>query len=86
MKFRDIQYGILDKDGILALFNICYTQKGIDMAKIKKSVKTLQIYSAAQLKELLTKNGFRVLEQKGIDGYQFNEELTDRILTVAQKL
>lgn len=86
MKFRDIQYGTLDAEGILALFNICYTQKGIEKAKIKKSIKTLQIYSAAQLRELLTKNGFTVLEQKGIDGYLFNKELTNRILTVAQKL
>lgn len=86
MQFRDIQNGTLDTDGILALFNICCTQKGIEKPKIKKCVKTLQIYSATQLKEILTSNGFRVLEQKGIDGYRFNEELTDRILTVAQKL
>lgn len=83
--FRDIQYGTIDTDGILALYNISMVQKGSDKPKISKSIKTLQIYSAAQLKELLNKNGFTVLEQRAIDGSPFNQEQTDRILTIAQK-
>ena len=83
--FRDIQYGTIDSDGILALFNISIVQKDSEKPKISKSTKTLQIYSASQLKEILNKNGFTVLEQRGIDGSSFNQEHTDRILTIAQK-
>ena len=95
--FRDIQYGTINTDGILALYNISIVQKraspgeaqgaheGWQKPKISKSTKTLQIYSATQLKEILTKNGFTVLEQRAIDGSIFTPEQTDRILTVAQK-
>lgn len=83
--FRDIQYGTIDTDGILALFNICLVQKGSEKPKISKSTKTLQIYTTEQLKELLNKNGFTVLEQCGIDGSTFIEDKTDRILTIARK-
>jgi len=86
--FRDIQYGTIDTNGILALYNISFIQKkavpGVAQ-RAKTGIKTLQIYSATQLKELLNKNGFTVLEQIGIDGSPFNPEHTDRILTVAQK-
>lgn len=83
--FRDIQYGIVDTHGILALYNISMVQKRDEKTKISKSIKTLQIYSAHQLKELLNKNGFTVLEQCGIDGSSFSPENTDRILTIAKK-
>lgn len=85
-QFRDIQYSIISNDGILALYTISIVQKGSDNPKISKSVKTLQIYTADQLKELLNKNGFKVLEQCDIDGSKFVEDKTDRILTIAQKL
>ena len=48
-------------------------------------MQTLQIYTADQLKDLLNKNGFKVIEQWGIDGSKFIENRTDRILTIAQK-
>ena len=95
--FRDIQYGTIDTEGILALYNISFVQKralpagaqraqeGSEKPKISKSTKTLQIYSAGPLKEILHKNDFIVLEQCGIDGSAFNNEQTDRILTIAQK-
>lgn len=84
--FRDIQYATIDEQGILALHNICFVQKGTEKTKTSKSIKTLQIYSAAQLNELLSKNGFTIIEQTGIDGQPFFEHTTDRILMVAQKL
>jgi 2-polyprenyl-3-methyl-5-hydroxy-6-metoxy-1,4-benzoquinol methylase len=84
--FRDIQYATLDEQGILALHNICFLQKGNEKTKVSKSVKTLQIYSAADLKALLSKNSFKIIEQTGIDGQPFFENTTDRILIVAQKL
>lgn len=84
--FRDIQYATIDEQGILALHNICFVQKGTEKTKTSKSIKTLQIYSAAQLKELLSKNGFTIIEQTGIDAQPFFENTTDRILIVAKKL
>lgn len=85
-QFRDIQYSIISNDGILALYTISIGQKSSENPKISKSVKTLQIYTADQLKELLNKNGFKVLDQSDIDGSKFVEDKTDRILTIAQKL
>lgn len=96
--FRDIQYSVVNSEGILAFHTTSIVQKRAqpDVAqktlahseklKISKSLKTLQIYTADQLKELLNKNGFKVLEQIGIDGSEFNENRTDRILTIAQKI
>jgi hypothetical protein len=96
-RFRDIQYSIIDTDGTLTFYTTSIVQKrasaglahgvqmGYEKPKITKSAQTLQIYTADQLKELLNKNGFKVIEQCGIDGSQFVEDETDRILTVAQK-
>lgn len=83
--FRDIQYATLDDQGILALQNICFVHKA-QKTNLSKSVKTLQIYSAAQLKTLLNKNGFETIEFMGIDGGPFFENETNRILILAQKL
>ena len=84
-RFRDIQYSIIYTDGILTFYTTSIIQKGSEKPKIKKSAQTLQIYTADQLKELLNKNGFKVIEQCGIDGSKFVEDKTDRILTIAQK-
>lgn len=83
--FRDIQYATIDEHGILALHNICFVHKAQN-TKVSKSVKTLQIYSAAQLKTLLNKNGFETIELMAIDGGPFFENETNRILILAQKL
>lgn len=85
-KFRDIQYGIITPDGILAFYTTSIIQKNSQKPKISKSLKTLQIYTAGQLQGLLKRTGFKVLEQCGIDGAPFVEERTDRILTIAQKI
>lgn len=95
--YRDIQYSIVNTEGILAFHTTSIVQKrklpGLpqeaqsdEKIKISKSLKTLQIYTAEQLKELLNKNGFKVLEQCDIDGSQFVEDRTDRILTIARKI
>lgn len=84
-KIREIQYSTIDKDGILASFTISYEQRGYNKPKISRSRQTLQVYTAEQLKEMLQKNGFRVLEQCGIEGSRFIENETDRIVTIAQK-
>ncbi|CAN5190070.1 hypothetical protein BH09DEP1_BH09DEP1_0600 [soil metagenome] len=96
-QFRDIQYSTINADGILAFYTTSIIQKravpGVaqgaqtdsETPKISKSIKTLQIYTAVQLQEMLNKNGFTVLEQCAIDGSKFDEHKTDRILTIARK-
>jgi ubiquinone/menaquinone biosynthesis C-methylase UbiE len=84
-KIRVIQYSTIDKDGILASYTIEYAQKDSDKPKVSKSRQTLQVYTAKQLKEMLQRNGFKVVGQRGIDGSTFNQRTTDRILTIAKK-
>jgi len=82
---RCIQFSTINDEGVLASYTTSIEQKGFNKPKISKTVQTLQTYTAGQLKELLNKNGFKVLEQCAIDGSPFIEERTDRILTIAQK-
>lgn len=84
--FRDIQYSTIDKDGILASYTTSYIQKDSQKPKVTHNAQTLQIYSAKQLKEILLKNGFKILRQLGIDGSTFSNTKTETILTVAQKI
>ena len=85
-KIRDIQYSTISSDGILASYTISHEQKDSEKPKISQSFQTLQVYSAPQLKDMLERNGFEVLEQLGIDGSKFVEGKTDRILTAAKKI
>jgi 2-polyprenyl-3-methyl-5-hydroxy-6-metoxy-1,4-benzoquinol methylase len=80
---RIIQYSTIDHEGILASFTTSYQRKGNNTPKITRSAQTLQTYSAKQLKEMLRKNGFKIVSQSAIDGSPFYENKTDRILTVA---
>ncbi len=85
-QFRDIQYAMISTEGVLALYTISMVQKTGEDPTISKSVKTLQIYSAGELKELLAKANFKIIDQCDIDGSPLFQDRTDRILTIAQKL
>jgi len=82
---RRIQYSTIDKDGILTSYTTFYEQQDSNKAKISKSRQTLQVYTAKQLREILHRNGLKVLGQYGIDGSKFVETKTDCILTIAKK-
>jgi SAM-dependent methyltransferase len=82
---REIQYSTINNDGVLVSYEIYHEQIGSNKPKISKAFQTLQVYSAKQLKEMLQKNGFKVLRQCGIDGSRFYETKTDRLLTIARK-
>ena len=84
-KIRDIQYSTINDEGILASYTISHVQKGSEKPQISQSFQTLQVYSAQQLKELLERNGFEIIEQLAIDGSKFDTFGTDRIVTVAKK-
>lgn len=47
---------------------------------------TLQVYSSAELQDLLKENGFVVLAQTDINGEAFSKENSERILTIAKKV
>ena len=84
-KIRNIQYSTIDKDGILASYTTSYVQKDSHKPKISKSTQTLQVYTAEQLRKMLNRNGFKVLNQCGIDGSKFIENKSNRIVTIAKK-
>jgi len=84
-KVRDIQHSTINKNGILASHTISYVQEGSKRLKISRSTQTLQVYTAKQIREMLHRNGFEVIVQRGIDGSKFVENETDRILTLAKK-
>lgn len=85
-KVREIQYSTINEEGILASYDTYYEQKGSNQPKISRSSQTLQVYTAEQLKEMLHRNGFNVLEQCNVDGSEFIKRKSERILTVAKKI
>ncbi len=85
IKLREIEYSVINKDGIMISYVTNYIQKGTGKPRISKYIETLQLYTAKELKQMLTKNGFKVLGQYGKDGSKFSERKTRSILTVAKK-
>ena len=83
---REIQYSTINKQGIMASYTTSIIEYKTRDPKVTKSAQTLQTYSAAQLKEILKKNGFKVLRQCDIDGTRFSDTKTERILTIAKKV
>jgi ubiquinone/menaquinone biosynthesis C-methylase UbiE len=85
-KVRNIQFSKLDKrKGRLTSYDQFIIQEGSNKPKLLKGKFTLQLYTAKELKDMLTKNDFKVLGQYGIDGSKFLEKKTQNILTVAKK-
>ena len=82
---RRIQYSTIDTEGILASYEIDHEQEGSNKPKISTQFQTLQVYSANQLKEMLQKNGFKVVHQCDINGSELIKNKTERMLTIAQK-
>lgn len=84
-QLRKVQHSLINNKGILIFYTTNYVQKGSAKLKISKSIGTLQLYTAKELREMLIRNGFKVLDQYGIDGAKFSERKTERILTISQK-
>jgi hypothetical protein len=82
---REIQYSTISADGVLVSYDTYYAQRGGNKPKMSRSSQTLQVYNAKQLTEMLRTNGFEVFEQCGIDESKFNENTTERIVTIAKK-
>ncbi len=84
-KIREIQHSVLDSKGILTSYTTFYNQKKSGAIKTSNIIATLQLYTAKELREMLARNGFKVLGQYGNDGSKFSAQKKERILTVAKK-
>ncbi len=71
---------------ILASYTLLYEQEKNHPPKLSETRQTLQVYTAAQLKDMLHRNGFKVLKQCSIDGSRFHEYRTERLLLIARKI
>ena len=81
------QYSKINKDnGQLTSYDHFTIQEGSAKPTIYKEQFTLQIYTAKELRYMLTHNGFEVLEQYGIDGTKFLKHESLSIMTVARKV
>ncbi|RUR14226.1 class I SAM-dependent methyltransferase [Legionella sp. km772] len=87
-KFREIQFSTISDDGILASYSTYVYQDGNESpTKVSKGYEnTLQVYSSAELQNILKENGFVILAQTDINGEAFSKEASERILTVAKKV
>ncbi len=84
-KIREIQHSIIDNKGVLISYTTAYEQQASGRLKELRYTITLQLYTAAELQDMLLRNGFKILGQYGIDGSKFSETKTERIVMVAQK-
>ncbi len=74
------------RTGMLAMRDLLTIRKGSSKPEmLSKTRWTMQLYSAEELREILARNGFEVLEQIGMDGSKFSDRNTPNILTIAQK-
>lgn len=85
-KIHNVQYSKIDREsGRLTSYDCFTIQEDSDKPKIFEGEFTLQIYTAQELREMLSRNGFETLDQYGIDGSKFLKHKTINILTVAKK-
>lgn len=72
------------KNGIMTVVDEEHIQKNLKNLKIKKWQSTLQTYTFKQLKDILNKNSFEILNHFGPHGSKFSEK-NSSILIVAKK-
>ncbi len=86
-QIHNVQCSTIDrKNGFLTSYDNYTIQKNADKPIRINNKFSLQIYSAEELREMLARNGFKTLDQYGIDGSKFSEKKATSILTVAQKI
>lgn len=76
------QFSTIDRNrGRLTSYDTYSIQKNAEKPQNFHQRFSLQIYTAQELKELLSKNGFDVISQRQMDGSSFIEETSTTILT-----
>ncbi|HEV2524094.1 MAG TPA: class I SAM-dependent methyltransferase [Gammaproteobacteria bacterium] len=82
----NVQFSIIDRDsGLVTNYDHCIIQKGKEKPTLSKSKFTSQIYTAEELDEILSANGFETISRYGLDGKSFVKDNTPNILTIARK-
>jgi ubiquinone/menaquinone biosynthesis C-methylase UbiE len=85
-QIHQVQYSTIDRvAGRLTSYDHYTIQKHTDKPKRFYNQFSLQIYTANELKEILTRNGFETIAQYGMDGKEFIPNKTLSILTIAQR-
>ncbi|MES2961121.1 MAG: class I SAM-dependent methyltransferase [Pseudomonadota bacterium] len=87
VQIHNVQCSTIDrKNGLLTSYDNYTIQKNADKPLRINNKFSLQIYSAKELRAMLARNGFKTLDQYGIDGSEFLEKKSTSILTIAQKI
>jgi ubiquinone/menaquinone biosynthesis C-methylase UbiE len=87
MHIHGVQCSIIDRKlGRLTAFDYVVLQKNAKKPELRKYKFSLQIYRANELKKMLDRQGFEVIEQRGLPDPIFVKDKTLNILTVARKL
>lgn len=82
---RVVQYSTISEDGIQASFTTTLEERKGRKPKVSTNSQTLQVYSKAQLKEMLERNGFQVIRQCAMDGKPAHPTRARQIVTVARR-
>lgn len=85
-RVHGIQCSVIDhKSGRLTSFNRVMIQKNSEIPFMYDNKCSLQLYTAAELKTILKRNGFDIVKQVDMDGKKFLPNKSLNILTVARK-
>jgi ubiquinone/menaquinone biosynthesis C-methylase UbiE len=84
-KIREIQYSTISEEGVLASHTTIHQTDEKGIKKIIRSSQTIQVYSVSELKELLSRNGFKIIEKFDVLGAKFHKNKTEHMLLVAKK-
>ncbi len=86
-QIHNVQCSTIDrKNGLLTSYDNYTIQKNADKPTRINNEFSLQIYTAKEVREMLARNGFKTLDQYGIDGSEFLKKKSTSVLTVAQKV
>ncbi len=83
---REIQYSTIDSNGVLASFDTYIESTVGRKPKLSYAEQTLQTYSEKMLREILLKNGFKVIKKCNPDGSKFSDKKSERVFIVAKKI
>src|SRR5579872_5314399 len=85
-KIHHVQHSEIDRKNGLLTSHDHYTilKNGIE-SEIRTNSFSLQIYTAEELRAMLTRNGFEIIHQYDIEGNDFIADKSLNILTVARK-
>ena len=73
------------KKQLMTMNQKTFIQEGLDKPQIFRDSWDMQIYSSEQLKNILEKNGFEIVEFLSMDGKKFDKQNSLFILTIAKK-